>query len=164
VACRAAVELTSGDLGIVGSEHCSDDRDQLVSWEDDAQSVETYGYQVGITADPVAFVPPLKAQLTEAIRPTAAAFPRNTAVTLTDGEPVLHRLEKQPEPEGFALIDRLMRERMPECRMVDVLTDTEHWRHWTAGRTSRSMLRPTGLPGSTSHISRHCVPTPLIGP
>lgn len=128
----AVVELKSGDLCSAGSEHFSDYRDQLVSWEDYAQSVETYGHQVGMTADPTQFVHHLKAQLTEAIRSTDAAFPSNTAVTLKDGEPVLRRLEKQPEPEGFALIDRLMRERMPECSIVDVLTDTEHWLHWTA--------------------------------
>jgi TnpA family transposase len=128
----AVIELKSGDLCIAGSEHFSDYRDQLVSWEDYAQSVETYCHQVGITADPVAFVHHLQAQLTEAIGATDAAFPSNTAVTLKDGEPVLRRLEKQPEPAGFALIDRLMRERMPECSIVDVLTDTEHWLHWTA--------------------------------
>src|SRR5262249_23026252 len=42
------------------------------------------------------------------------------------------RLKKQPEPEGFGRIDRRLRERMPVCSIVDVLTDTEHWRHWTA--------------------------------
>ena len=69
--------------------------------------METYCHQVGITADPGAFVHHLKVRLTEAIRTTDAAFPSNTAVTLRDGEPVLRRLEKHPEPEGFALIDRL---------------------------------------------------------
>jgi hypothetical protein len=104
----------------------------LVSWEDYAQSVETYCHQVGITADPVAFDHHLNAQLTEAIRSMDVAFPSNTAATLKDGEPVLRRLEKQPEPEGFALIDGLLSKQMPECSIVDVLTDTEHWRHWIA--------------------------------
>jgi hypothetical protein len=86
--------------------------------------VETYCHQVGITADPVAFVHHLKAQLTETIRSTDAAFPSNAAVMLKDGEPVLRRLEKQPEPEGFALIDRLMRERMPEYILHAVFPET----------------------------------------
>jgi len=30
------------------------------------------------------------------------------------------------------LIDRLLSERMPECSIVDVLTDTEHWLNWTS--------------------------------
>jgi TnpA family transposase len=41
-------------------------------------------------------------------------------------------LQKQPEPEGLALIDRLLFERLPECNIVDILTDTEHWLNWTA--------------------------------
>ena len=128
----AMVELKSGDLCIAGSEHFSDYRDQLVSWEDYAQQVETYCQQVGIAADPAQFVQDLQTQLTETIRTTDAAFPTNTALTIDDGEPVLRRLKKQPEPEGLALIDRLLSERMPECNIVDVLTDTEHWLHWTA--------------------------------
>src|SRR5215471_11725524 len=46
--------------------------------------------------------------------------------------PYRFKLEKEPEPEGFAFIDRLSSERMPECNIVDVLTDTEHWLNWTA--------------------------------
>ena len=74
----------------------------------------------------------LQTQLTEAIRTTDAAFPTNTSLTITDGEPVLRRLEKLPEPEGLALTDRLLSERLPACNIVDILTDTEHWLNWTA--------------------------------
>jgi hypothetical protein len=128
----AMVELKSGDLCVAGSEHFSDDRDQLVSWEDYTQQVETYCQQVGIAADPTQCIQDLRTKLAETIRLTDAAFPSNTAVTIHNGEPVLHRLKKHPEPEGFGLIDRLLSERMPACNIVDVLTDTEHWLHWTA--------------------------------
>jgi Tn3 transposase DDE domain len=160
----AVVELKSGDLCIAGREHFSDDRNQLVSWEDDAQSVETYGHQVGITADPVAFVHHLRAQLTEAIRSTDAAFPRNTAVTLKDGEPVLRRLETQPAPEGFALIDRLMRERMPECSMVDVLTDTAHGLHWTAAFGPLSGFEARLVSPQLRYVTTTCCDGCSLGP
>jgi hypothetical protein len=125
-------ELKSGDLCIAGSERFSDYREQLVTWEDYTQQVETYCQQVGIAADASQLIHDLQTQLTEAIRTTDAAFPTNTSLTITDGEPVLRRLEKLPEPEGLALTDRLLSERMPECNIVDVLTDTEHWLNWTA--------------------------------
>jgi Tn3 transposase DDE domain len=128
----AMVELKSGDLCVAGSERFSDYRDQLVTWEAYAQQVETDCQRVGIAADPAQFVQALQTQLTETIRTTNAAFPTNTALTIQDGEPVLRRLQKQPEPEGLALIDRLLSERMPECNIVDILTDTEHWLDWTA--------------------------------
>ena len=52
-------------------------------------------------------------------------------MTFPDGEPVLRKLKKQPEPDGFALIDQLLSQRIPECNIVDILTDTEHWLNWT---------------------------------
>ena len=126
------MELKSGDLFIEGSEQYSDYRTQLVSWEVYAQDASTYCEQVGIASDPAQFVQHLQTWLAETIRTTDATFPTNTALTITDGEPVLRRLDKQPEPEGFAVIDQLLSERMPECTIVDILTDTEHWLNWTA--------------------------------
>jgi hypothetical protein len=123
----AVSELKSGDLYIEGSERFSDYRDQVVTWEEYAQPIETYCQQVGIAADPAQCIADLQAQLTEAIRTTDAAFPTNTSLTITNGEPRLRRLEKLPEPEGFALMDQLLSERLPERTIVDVLTDTEHW-------------------------------------
>lgn len=126
------VVLKSGDLCIAGSEQFSDYRDQLISWEAYTQQVETYCHQVGIAADPAEFVHALQTQLAEAICTTDTAFPTNTAVTIKGGEPVLRRLKKRLEPDGLALIDQLLSERLPECSIVDVLTDTEHWLNWTA--------------------------------
>lgn len=128
----ALVELKSGDLCIAGSERFSDYRDQLVTWEEYAQQIDYYCQQVGIAATPEPFVHHLQTQLTEAIRAADAAFPTNTSLTLKDGEPVLRRLEKVPEPEGLALVDQLLSQHLPECNIVDVLTDTEHWLNWTA--------------------------------
>jgi hypothetical protein len=118
------IELTSGDLCVAGSEQFSDYRTQLISWE-------AYAQQVGIAAEPAPFVQDLRTRLAETICTTDAALPANAALTIRPGEPVLCRLKKQPAPEGFGLIDRLLRERMPACSIVDVLTDTEHWLHWT---------------------------------
>ncbi|HEX9868214.1 MAG TPA: transposase, partial [Candidatus Tectomicrobia bacterium] len=96
------------------------------------QLVDPYCQQVGIAADAPQFVHNLQTQLRHAIQTTEAAVPTNSALTIKDGEPVLRRLEKQPEPPGFAQIDRLLTERLPECNLIEVLTDTEHWLHWTA--------------------------------
>jgi Tn3 transposase DDE domain len=125
------IELKSGDLCVAGSEQYSDYRTQLISWEAYTQQVGAYCQQVGIAADPAQFIHDLRTRLAETIRTTDAAFPTNTALTIHKGAPVLRRLKKQPEPEGFGLIDRLVSERMPACSIVDVLTDTEHWLHWT---------------------------------
>jgi hypothetical protein len=125
------VERTSGDLWVAGSEPCSDYRQHLLSWEAYAQQVGTSCQQVGSAADPARFLQDLQTKLVETIRAPAAALPTTTALPIHTGEPVLRRRKKQPEPEGFGLIDRLLSERMPAWSMVDVLTDTEPWRHGT---------------------------------
>jgi TnpA family transposase len=125
------VELKSGDLCVAGSERFSDYRDQLVTWEEYAHNRETYCQQVGIDPNPARFVSALKTQLTKKICATDLAFPTNTTLTIKGGEPVVRRLKKQPEPVGLAKIDQLLNERMPECNIVDILTDTQHWLNWT---------------------------------
>jgi hypothetical protein len=114
------VALKSGDLCLAGREQFSDYRDQLVSWDD-------YAQQVGIPAAPIQGVQALQTQLAEAMRTTDQAFPTNTTLTIHKGEPVLRRLKKRPEPDGLALLDQLLSDRLPERSLVDVLTDTEHW-------------------------------------
>jgi TnpA family transposase len=124
--------LKSGDLCIAGSERFSDDRDQLVTGEAYTQQVESSCQQVGIASDPTQFVRDLQTQLTQAIRTTDTAFPTNTSLRIKDGEPVLSRFEKRPEPEGLALMNRMLNERRPACNSIDILTDTEHWLNWTS--------------------------------
>jgi transcriptional regulator of nitric oxide reductase len=53
---------------------------------------------------------------------TDDAFPTNTSLTIKDGEPVLSRLKKKNEPVGFARIDQLLSQRIPECKMGFTLT------------------------------------------
>jgi len=104
----AMLELKSGDLCIAGSERFSDYRDQLVTWEEYGQHVDTYCQQVGIAKDPVAFVQTLQTQLTKQICTTDDTFPTNTSLTIKDGEPVLSRLKKQPEPKRCRLRRHLL--------------------------------------------------------
>jgi hypothetical protein len=125
------VELKSGDLCVAGSERFGDYRDQLVTWEEYAHNRDTYCQQVGIDSDPARFVSALQTQLTNKICATDLAFPTNTTLTIKGGEPIVRRLKKQPEPVGLAKIDQLLNERMPECNIVDILTDTQHWLNWT---------------------------------
>jgi TnpA family transposase len=126
------IALKAGDLCVKGGEQFSDYRDQLVSWEEYHQQIDSYGDRVGLASDPVQFVQTLRTQMTETLQATDAAFPANTALSLKDGEPSLQRLAKQPEPEGVAVIEQLLSERLPQCTIVDVLTDTEQWLNWTA--------------------------------
>ena len=115
-----------------GSERFSDYRDQLITWEEYEKLLDTFCQQVGIPSDPALFIRDLQNKLSEKIRATDVAFPENSCLAIKNGEPTLRNLEKQPEPDGFTEIDRLLNERMPECNIVDILTDTQHWLNWTS--------------------------------
>ena len=131
VSC-AMIELKSGDLCIEGSEQFQRLSGPIGELGSIAQHIDAYCRASRYCLDPAQFVQTLRTQLTEAIRTTDAVFPTNTALSIKTANPSCGRLEKQPEPEGFAVIDQLLSERMPECTIVDVLTDTEHWLNWTA--------------------------------
>jgi len=108
------VELKSGDLCIAGSEQFSDYRDQLVSWTDIAnRSRPTVSGSV---------LPQIPRSLSrnsrhDSRKPFATVdcgVPANTALTIVDGEPSSVAQETNPN-RGWAWIDRLLNERMPEC-------------------------------------------------
>ena len=124
-------ELKSGDLYIAGSEQFGDYRRQWLSWPQYEAQVTASSVQGGITIDPDGFVDELRHTLSQAILALDAGFPDNDAITIQDGEPVIRRLDKQPDPENFMLINRLLRERLPVRNIVEVLADTGHWLNWT---------------------------------
>ncbi len=125
------LELKSGDLFIEGSEKFGDWRNQLISWEEYNSSLETYCQQTGCTTNPNEFVKELKTWLTETIRRVDATFPANESVSIKDGEPVIHQYNRTEKPEGFAKIEQLIEQRLPEYDILDILSDTEHWLNWT---------------------------------
>ncbi len=128
---QIVLDLKSGDLCVPGSGVFSDYRDQLISWEDYEQGVDEYGEQVGLPVESKAFVQSLRTWLESVAAATDASFPNNAHARIEDGEVILHRLERTPTPEGLRTIETLLRERLPEINIVDVLSETEHWLQWT---------------------------------
>jgi hypothetical protein len=112
------MERKSGDLCIEGSAPFSDYRAQWVSWAAYVQDAPRSCAQGGIASAPAQCVQPLHTWLAATIRTTDAMFSTHTARSITGGAPVLRRLATQPAPEGFAVIDQLLRERMPEYTIV----------------------------------------------
>jgi TnpA family transposase len=125
------LELKSGDLCIPGSDRFSDYRGQLVSLEEYAREITRYGEQAGIPIEGHTFTAQLQAQLEAAAQRANDGFPTNTYVRLEHGEPVLTRLRRQPDPAGLRRLEQLLKERMSPVEILDALSDTEHWLHWT---------------------------------
>ena len=124
-------ELKSGDLAIEGSAAFSDYRDQLVSQEEYDHRVAEYADQVGVSVQRKAFVASLREWLQKVATQTDASFPDNEDLRMEQDEIILRKLPRRSLPDGFRLVERALRERMPEINIVDVLAETDHWLYWT---------------------------------
>ena len=61
-----------------------------------------------------------------------ATYPDNTALTIDhEGTPHLKRLHAQPVPEALHTLEALLKERMPERHLLDILKNVHHWVHYT---------------------------------
>jgi TnpA family transposase len=124
-------ELKSGDLAIEGSATFSDYRAQLVSQEEYEHGVAEYADQVGLPVQGRAFAASLREWLEKVATQTDASFPENEDLRMEQGEIILRKLPRRSLPDGFRLVERALRERMPEINIVDVLAEMDHWLHWT---------------------------------
>jgi TnpA family transposase len=115
---------------VEGSDAFSDYRAQLVSAEEYTHG-EEYGEQVGLPVDGKTFVPTLRAWLEELATTTDASFPANTSARLEDGKMILSKLKRKPLPEDFPRVQALLRDRLPERNILDILYEKDHWLHWT---------------------------------
>jgi len=125
------MELKSGDLAVAGSHTFNDYREQLVSQADYDEGVAEYADQVGLPVQGKAFVSALREWLEEIANKTDASFPVKEYARMEQDTVVLKKLERHPLPDGFLAVEHALRERMPEINILDVLSETEHWLHWT---------------------------------
>jgi hypothetical protein len=89
---------------VEGSDQYADYREQLISWEEYAEQLETYGTLVELPTDGKAFVAYLRDWLHARIQQTDEDFPSNQYLSFEKGELILHPLAKQADPEGLALL------------------------------------------------------------
>jgi TnpA family transposase len=127
---QVRLELKSGDLYIEGSAAYGDYYSQLIDWEEYHATVEDYGQLVNLPVQGQAFVQHVQQGLELQAQTTDQAFPANTAVNYQKDRLVIHRRQPQP-PRGLAKLKTLISERLTPVNLLDVLTDTEQWLHWT---------------------------------
>jgi hypothetical protein len=125
------LELKSGDLCVPGSDQFSDYRKELVSKDEFERGVALYGEQAGIPVEGPLFIARLRGQLEAAAKRANDNFPANEYLRIENGEPVLKRLQRKPEPEGLSRLEQQLVEHMTHVDIVDALSDTEHWLNWS---------------------------------
>jgi TnpA family transposase len=74
----------------------------------------------------------LRAALTQAARDVDTGFPDNAQLSIDpDGVPHLKRQESTALPDGLEFFEAMVRERMPERHLLDILKHAHHWAGYT---------------------------------
>jgi Tn3 transposase DDE domain len=126
------LELNAGDLCIVGSDAFADYREQLVSWKTYHERVAEYCATAGLPVDGTAFVAHVRDWLDGIAQATDEGFLDNKLVRIENGEAIITRPPRKTESASVRDLETRLAEHMPEQHILDMLTDTEHWLHWTS--------------------------------
>lgn len=124
------LEVQSGDMYVDGSNEYSDYYSELISWEDYQATVEDYAQEVDLPVNPSEFVAQLKQWLSTRATQTDQSFPSNGKLSFNKDRFVVHRYRRN-KPADLAQLEALLKERLQPTHVLDVLTDTELWLHWT---------------------------------
>jgi hypothetical protein len=124
--------LRSGDVYVEGSEAYADYRQQLLPWEACVPRLPAYCQALQFAPTATEFVAALRERLREVAQRVDAAYPANTALTIDeDGTPHLKRLPAQPVPDGLPTLEALLKARLPERHLLDILKNVHYWVGYT---------------------------------
>jgi hypothetical protein len=124
--------LRCGDVYIEGSEAHADYRQQLLPWDACVPRLPAYCQALQLAPTAAAFVATLRERLRATAARVDATYPANTALTIdAEGTPHLKRLPAAPVPEGFPALEALLKARLPERHLLDVLKNVQAWVGYT---------------------------------
>jgi TnpA family transposase len=124
--------LHSGDVYVEGSEVHADPRAQLLPWSVCLRRLPAYCQALQIPDTAEGFVAYLRQRLQEVTERVDTSFPDNTELTIDEmGTPHLKRLSAQPIPEDLETLEALLKERMPERHLLDILKNVHDWVGYT---------------------------------
>ena len=125
--------LNSGDLYAQGAREYADYRAELLPWHECLPHLNTFCEEVGIANNPTYFIENLKVKL----RKTADYVDKNyhnipDFIINDEGIPVLKKYEPKPKTESAAKLENLIRGRMPDRKLLDILSVGHHHAGWAA--------------------------------
>ena len=119
--------LQSGDVYVEGSQAYADYRQQLLPWSTCVPRLPAYCQALQMPERAESFVAHLQARLRAVTERVDTSFPDNTELTIdAAGKPHLKRLKAQPLPTELDTLEALLKERMPERHLLDVLKNVHH--------------------------------------
>jgi len=124
--------LQSGDVYVKGSDAYADYRKQLLPWPECVPRLPAYCQVLQMPETATSFVVHLQQRLREVTERVDSSFPDNSELTLDEtGTPHLKRLKAQPIPEALETLEALLKERMPERHLLDILKNVQDWVGYT---------------------------------
>jgi TnpA family transposase len=124
--------LRCGDVYVEGSEAYADYRQQLLPWDQCLPRLPAYCQALQFATTATAFVTALRERLRAVAQRVDAAYPANTALTIDeDGTPHLKRLPARPLPDDLLTLEALLKARLPERHLLDVLKNVQYWVGYT---------------------------------
>jgi len=124
--------LRNGDLYVEGTETYADYRSQLLPWSECRDILEGYCSAVGLPTSAAGFVKTLRRKFTDlAERVDAAQAGESDLYFDANGRPHLHQLTRRSTPEDAEKLEAVMKSRMPERHLLDVLHNVHHWVGYT---------------------------------
>ena len=123
--------LNSGDLYVKGARDYADYRVELLPWDECQEHLDIFCDEVGIANNAKDMMGHLKETLTDkALYVDRNYFNIPDFVINEEGRPVLKKYEPKLKSDHAEKIENLIRERLPERSLLDILTSGHHHTGW----------------------------------
>jgi len=117
--------LQTGDVFVPQAQQHNDWTEQLIAWQEYHEDIKTFDLISGIPTESKSFITKVKGELEEAIGRTDLAFKSNQHARIEDGKLILSKLKKKKTAEQYPEIDRLLKQRIDNIGILQLLNYTE---------------------------------------
>ncbi|MDA7742535.1 Tn3 family transposase [Francisellaceae bacterium] len=125
--------LNSGDVYVKGADNYADYRAELMPWDECLKHLDEYCEQIGIPNNPKEMFGQLKSSLIKKANEVDVNYHNINGFKLDDnGTPSLNKYDPKPKNENADKLESLIKSRMPERTLLDILSNVEHYVNWTS--------------------------------
>jgi len=126
--------LSSGDLHVEGANNYADYRIMLMPWDKCKLKLDDYCKQSCIPSNAKDMVSSIKKILIDKAKYVDDNYDNlsDFVINEEDGKPILKKYEPKPKSENAEKLELLIKERMPERGLLDILFNSDYYASWTS--------------------------------
>ncbi|QIV96013.1 TnpA family transposase [Allofrancisella inopinata] len=129
--------LNSGDVYVKGARNYSDYRAGLLPWDECLKYIDDYCNHLDLPSSPDDMFDYLNKKLIEKASNVDNDYLNNPAFTIdSSGRPILKKYDAKPILESAEKLESILKSRMPEHNLLDLLSNAEYYVEWTQECTS----------------------------